>query len=151
MSLADELRTLWGEIHTERKSTSWRDPGSYTETRAVTEKEWALVLSAIEQGFPVTLYHHGYFSGFALCVYEPSTPFFPGVEAEPEPVILLAGNQYPGNDPKNLKSEQKLSASSEGTGGVFEIFEKLCNTPENLARLKQEKIGPPKSRGHYQY
>jgi len=150
---ATQLRVLWDKIHTERPGTHpVRDPwGSYTEVRALTKKEWTLVLDAIKQGFPATIHGHGHFSSFAICVYEPSTPIFPGIEPEPKPVILIVGNQYPGNDPKKNSRDQKLSASSEDTGGVFEVFEKICNTPENLTRLKQEKIDPPKSRGHYQY
>lgn len=150
---AGKLRALWDKIHKETPGTHpTRDPwGTYTEVRALTEKEWEFVLEAIRKGFPATIYGHGFFSAFALCVYEPSVPIYPGVEPEPKPVLLVAGNQYPGNDPRKNPVEQKLSTSSEGKGGVFVVFSEVCNTPENLAALKREGIDPPKSRGHYQY
>jgi hypothetical protein len=153
LGYAAKLSEIWDKIHKEKPGTHpTRDPwGTYTEVRALTKKEWALVLEAISAGFPATIYGHGFFSSFALCVYEPSTPAYPGIEPDPKPVILVVGNQYPGNDPKKNPYEQKLSTSSEGTGGVFEIYEKICNTPENLSRLAKEGIDPPKSRGHYQY
>jgi len=153
MDYAKELQALWDKIHTERPGTHpVRDPwGTYTEIRALTKKEWALVLEAIKQGFPATIHGHGFFSSFALCVYEPSAPVYPGIEPEPKPVILVVGNQYPGNNPKKNPRDQKLSASSNDADGVFSIYEKICLTPENLANLKKEGIDPPKSRGHYQY
>jgi hypothetical protein len=150
-SMADRLKSLWDDIHTHRKGTSWRDPGSYTETRALTKKEWALVLSAIKEGYPASIYTHGFGFAFALGVFEPVVPTYPGVPVEPNLIFLMAANQYPGNSPKKNGADQKLRTNAERPGGVFEVFEALCNTPENLAALDREGIERPKSRGHYQY
>lgn len=153
MTKAEQLRALWDDIHKETliRDNSRREHYSYKETRALTEQEWELVVDAIQEGFPATLYSHGFGFTFAICVFEPSVPMYPGTEEKPKPVILVAANQYPGNGPEKLRDEQKLSCSASGKGGVFDVFEALCNTPENLARLKQEGLEIPQARSRYEY
>jgi hypothetical protein len=159
MNTAETLLALWKDIHTSTPTVDYfsgrphhRPHGIYTETRPLTEEEWKTVREAIQLGCPATIFSHGYGFTFSLGVYEPTTPLFPGVPVEPRLLILIAANQYPGNAPNKNRDDQGLSCSADGkSGGVFEVFEKICNTPENLDRLRAEGIEPPQNRSRYQY
>jgi len=157
---AKRLKKIWWSIHTEHVPPESYHPrmgrarprGSiYTDTRAVTEPEWAFIRKAIKDGFPATIHCHGFGFIFALCVYEPTIPIYPGVPVEPTPLLVISSRQIPGNTPTGNSGDQKIDPSPERPGGVFEIFEAICNTPENLAALKREGLPAPGRRGEYQY
>ena len=148
--MSQKLTKLWNKIH------KWHPPdphfGRYEELRAITEREWALVKLAIESGFPATVVPHGWIEGFALVVYAPSTPLYPGVDQEPTPVIQITAQQYPGNDPGAPAYEQPVSALVKlEPDNVWARFAALVQTKENLARLKKEGLGPPATLGRCQY
>lgn len=147
-----KLRGIWSKIHSYTPPRHARDFGAYEELRALTEREWATVRGAIaKDGYIATIETHRWGFSFALVVYEPHVPIYPGVPAEPCPVILVSAYQIPGNKPRGNAGDQKLSPSAERPGGVFEVFEAITSTPENLAACAREGIAPPRHRGYYQY
>lgn len=144
------LRTLWNSIHRWKPPEHARDFGIYTETRSLIDSEWRYVQRAIDKGYPATIVPHGWMEGFALVVYEPVEPIYPGVILEPLPVFQLVSTQLPGNG-RNRQKQRYSTKVSNVPGGAWELFSQICGTPENLAALKREGIDPPKSIGHYQY
>ncbi len=151
MTTADRLRALWKKIGLPIPPTSARDVGRYKEIRALTKREWALVVRAIESGFPATISSARYGFSFALMVFEPAPAIYPGAEpVHPEPVFYATAWQFPGNDPNGNRDDQALSPNADYVG-VFEEFMKVCGTPENLAACAREKVDPPRSRDSYVY
>lgn len=147
---AKRLREIWDDIHVERPGTRY-SAGVYRDTRALTESEWAEVVEAVAAGFPATLYSHNFGFSFALCVYVPSPVLYPGVETEPEPVILIGATQFPGNDPNDGRVDQKIPTGTFDNNGVWDAFERVWNTPQNLEALDREKIERPGNRGSFEY
>jgi hypothetical protein len=148
--MATRLKEIWNQIHISRPP----DPhfGQYRELRAVSDSEWALVKKAIKAGFPATVVPHGWVEGFALVLYEPAEPTYPGVPPDPEPVIQISARQYPGNHPDKVGDEQAVSvAVQREAGNVWERFSALVNTEENLTRLKMDGHPRPASLSACQY
>lgn len=154
MSTADELISIWNEIHEYIPPFYARDVcGTYRELRALTEEEWERVKRAVrEEGFVATVESHRFGFSFALVVYEPHVPLYPCVPVEHRPVIAVSAWQVPGNDPNGNIGQQKHNVSVErGEPVVFEMFMEIAGTPENVAACKREGIEPPRGRGYYQY
>lgn len=118
--------------------------------RAATEEEWCLIQRAVsEAGFVATIKSISFGFSFALCVYAPYEPIFPGIPSEPRLVLTLAAKQFPGNDPHG--TSQPTHTSTERDGGVFDVFRDLAHSPKNLAACEREGVDPPRYRGWYSY
>jgi len=119
-------------------------------SRAATEEEWDLIQRAVtEAGFVATIGSTSFGFSFALLVYAPYEPIFPGIPSEPRLVLTLSAKQFPGNDPHG--TAQPTHTSTERDGGVFDVFGDLANNPKNLAACAREGVNPPRYRGWYSY
>lgn len=146
------VRAIWDKIHSWTPPEDWSDFGHYEQKRSLTESEWTRIQEVANSGSLIaTIGSFGMIQGFALLLFEPAEPIYPGADLSTILVLKLPATQLPGNSPDNPHEERYSTRVEMVPGGAWDLFTRLCNTERNLAALKANGIEPPKNVGHYQY
>ena len=148
VQLSDAANPDWDELAAklwEKCQGSDRFRGSYTYSHHQPEKVrlsqvgWDQIKQIIvEQGICAEVVNSCFGFSCSLVLYKDREEPYPGAEVEARPIFQVCSHMLPGDENCRFK---------EG----WAEFEPLFTSPENIARLKWNKLPMPRASQHYDY
>lgn len=137
VSLEKLQEKLWVEHYDSRSRTKWA-----SETRRLTEEEWADVQTAIRERHLICVPHNACWGfGIGVGFYEQPPHVYPGAEVKPVHVLSLTQSHLP------LLTGGKEPRFNEG----WEVFSPLTHSKENAALMVEYGFGKPGPKSDYEY